>query len=90
MEGRDTSKARGAIAPVLPTAGHGRDLLSALAVAYFSSHETPRDAAESTPRALSVSPATLAAAGPAMPALTRAAGRTTASAPPSTSRARAR
>jgi hypothetical protein len=89
MEGRDKSRNRGAIAPVLPPTSHGRDVLSALAAAWFSSHETPRDAAQATPRALSVSPATLAAAGSSLPSLPRAT-RAAASAPPAPRRARAR
>jgi hypothetical protein len=91
MEGRDKSRTRGAIAPVLPsTTTHGRDVLSALAAAWFSSHGTPGAAPQATPRALKVSPATLAAAGPNVPNLPRATARAAASTPPATRRARAR
>lgn len=90
MDGRDKSRTRGAIAPVLPTATHGRNALSALAAAWFSSHEAPPDAAPTTARAMGVSPATLAAAGPNLPNLPRTATPPVASAPPATRRARAR
>lgn len=95
MEGRDKSRTRGALAPVLPTATHGRDVLSALATAWFSSHGTPGETHPLT-STWNVSSASLAAPSPATLAaaagksLPREAARTLASAPPAARRARAR